>query len=285
MTILERLGKADRRWWYLVLTIMIAWPIIRPLGLPTAIGALPKQFYQVLGDLEQGDTVVFSTSYIATAAADIHPGAKATMNVLMKKGVKVVFVAFAEQGDSYAEQLCVAAEAGGRKYGEDFVNLGFVAGGESGLAGFAGNPGGLLSQDYRGNPLSSLPIMSGISKMSDFRAGILATSGAPLSVAVWTRQVTEPHNVVSLMVYPGTGLTSVSPFLQSGQVKALLAGMPHAAQLEQLSGMPGSALAGMDAQTLGHIFFLVIIIMANLAQWSEKQKGRAAHSGGEVGVK
>jgi len=52
--------------------------------------------------------------------------------------------------------------------------------------------------------------------------------------------------------------------IQSRQVLAGVLGMKGAAEYEVLIGHPGTATAGMDAQSFSHALIIVFIIVGNL---------------------
>ncbi|MDP2856800.1 MAG: hypothetical protein Q8P50_02350 [Bacillota bacterium] len=274
MNIFERLGTADRRWWFLALAIVVGIPVMKPLGLPTSVSDWARQFQAAVNTLQAGDVVLMSTSYTASGSPDVHPGAQVVFRVLMRENVKVVLVSFTEQGDAFADMLVQEQISKGKQYGVDFVNIGFIAGQETAVAGFAANVTGLVPRDYRGNPLADMPILQGINTAADFAMTALVATGTP-GCEEWTRQITGPYKIPALMIYTTNGATRVIPYLQAGQVAGLLIGMRGAAEFEVLERMPGSASAGMDAQSLGHLFMLMLIILANMAQLSEWQKKKA----------
>ena len=55
------------------------------------------------------------------------------------------------------------------------------------------------------------------------------------------------------------------PFVGSGQMIGLVAGMSGAAQFEQLVGVVGGGSQGMDAQSFAHLLIIAAIILANIA--------------------
>ncbi|MDP2857505.1 MAG: hypothetical protein Q8P50_05935, partial [Bacillota bacterium] len=220
MNILERLGNLDRRWWFLVLAVIVALPIVKPMGLPTSVGDWAKQTKETLDLVQPGDKVLFSCSYSAGGGPDVHPGAQVLFKILLNKGAKVILVSFTPQGDSFAEQICREAEAAGAKYGTDFVNLGFIAGAETAVATYAANPSGVFSNDFRGNPVSELPAYQGVTTAADFGLTVLVCTGMP-GVEEWTRQITNPYKVPAIICVNTNGATRSVPYLQSGQIQGL----------------------------------------------------------------
>ena len=54
------------------------------------------------------------------------------------------------------------------------------------------------------------------------------------------------------------------PFHQSGQVEGFLGGLVGAADYEYLTESPGEAMAGMNVQSLGHLFILGLVLLGNI---------------------
>ena len=60
-------------------------------------------------------------------------------------------------------------------------------------------------------------------------------------------------------------------FAQSDQLQGLLVGMRSGAEHELIMNEPGSAVAALDAQSLGHLLFIVFVIFGNLAYFIQKK--------------
>jgi hypothetical protein len=77
----------------------------------------------------------------------------------------------------------------------------------------------------------------------------------------------------------GTAVTipGLMPYVASGQLSGVLAGLRGAAEYEVRLGVPGRATAGMDAQSLSHVLIMLFVILGNVAYFYDKnkaQKGR-----------
>jgi hypothetical protein len=76
-----------------------------------------------------------------------------------------------------------------------------------------------------------------------------------------------------------TGVTSIQvnevmPYVNSGQVKGILAGMPGAAEYEALINQPGVGTSGMDAQSIAHLVIVLFIIFGNVAYFLERKRSK-----------
>lgn len=266
----KKLQNIDRRIIYVLLILATAVPMIRPLAIPLSTGPSVHKFYEIMDAIPAGEKVLFSLDYAPSGAPDVHPQALAVMKHMMDKGVGVVFISFWEAGPMFGEQLIRAYEGEGYEYGVHFANLGYVPGGESAIKRFGEDVAGQVSRDFHNNPVSSLPIMQGIQDTRDFAAVICFSAGNP-GVQEWVRQVQGPLGINLLAGAVTVSVPQYMPYVDAGQVKAMLGGLRGAAEYETVSGNPGPSVAKMDAQSLGHIIIITFILVGNLAFFLEKK--------------
>jgi len=278
MSFFEKLSNLDRRWFYLVITLFVAAPLIKPIGLPIAISSTTLQSWKVMQELKPGDRVLFAFNYTVSSIPDVDPGARAFFNYFMQKGLKVVGVAFTAQGDAIADKIMTEWEAKGKKYGVDFVNLGYVAGLETAITKVAADIAS-VTRDYRGKPATpeSFPILQGLKKASDFQLGVNVNASTP-GPEEWVRQVVDPYKLPFLTVHVTIGAPRVMPYVQSKQVAGLVIGLRGAAELEQLMNQPGKASSSMDCQSLGHVGILLFIVLGNIGYFATRRNAPAKGS-------
>ncbi len=268
---MRALGNVDRRILYVVLILAVLYPLIKPLGLPFRVSDWTTNFYKAVDKLQAGDTMLMSIDYSVSGGPDVHPQAQAVFKHALSKNVKVVFVAFVTEGVEFANQMIAVAEKDGKKYGEDFCNLGFAPGVEVAISAFAQDILKVFPKDTRGNVTADLPIMKGIKTAGDFKIITEYATGIP-GPAEWIRQVQTRYKVPL-----ASGVVTVmgpqnEPYYQSGQLVGLLSGLRSAAEYEIAMKMPGSATASMDAQSMGHVAIVLFVILGNIAYLSEKAK-------------
>ena len=67
------------------------------------------------------------------------------------------------------------------------------------------------------------------------------------------------------------------PFLRSGQINGLIGGLQGAAEYETLINQKGTAVAGMDAQSVDHLVIIVLVLLCNLFYFMLRgEKGSSA---------
>ncbi|NLW16810.1 MAG: hypothetical protein GX033_04050 [Firmicutes bacterium] len=270
---LERLQNIDRRVIYTVLLIVLLTPMIKPIGIPLTVNQTTHQVYNLIESLDPNtDIVMIGMDYSVAGAADVHPQAVAVAKHLANRGGKMVMAAFVPDGPMLAERIL--GILGDRvTYGEDIVNLGYLAGGESAVKKFIDDPANTFARDHRGNPISSLPIMNNIKTIHDFTLIIDFQTGSP-GYQDFLRQLPSDGPLYAVGIVT-VSVPNVMPYLHSGQFAGLLPGLRGGAEYEVLIGEPGEGAARMDAQSLGHLVIVTFIIVGNVAYFLSKQQEKS----------
>jgi hypothetical protein len=260
----NKLQRIDPRIVYALMFVALSFPLMAPLGIPLSVSPMTRAVFTTIEGLDPAtDVVLLSFGYSPAAAADIHPQAVAVVDHLTKRGIRWVAISFWPDGPMMAQQITDVLEARGGRYGTDFANLGFKAGGENAIAAFANNPL-VITRDFVGNNTAELPIMQGITHIRDFGYVIEFASGTP-GIPEWIRQVVDPMGVRMAAGAVTVSVPQFVPFVQARQLDGLLAGLRGAAEYELLLQAPGRALAMMDAQSMGHLLIIAFILIGNAA--------------------
>lgn len=268
----EKLLNVDRRIIYLVVLLALAVPLINPLGVPLSSSPTTVAYFNEVQKVQAGETVLMVIDYSPGGSPDIHPCAVTVAQHLVDKGVKMVFVAFWDAGPMYTEQIIQPyLDSGKLVYGENVVNLGYISGGAQAIRAFSLDVPGTQPVDFNGKAVSSLPIMQGIKDLRDFPLVLEFMSGTP-GLTEWVQQATDPLGVKILSATVTVSVPGVMPFIDSGQVAGMLQGLRGAAEYEIMSGNPGKAVAGMDAQSLGHMAIILFIVVGNVAYFVTNKK-------------
>ncbi len=216
--------------------------------------------------LPSGSVVVLSFDYDPAAAVELDLQAKAILRHLLARKVAVIAVSQVPQGPALAQDVWRQV-ARGREYlyGQDFINLGYLAGQEAGLRLFVQNLGGAFTQDFVDHkPLSAHALMR---KVKDFReiALVVVLTGDQQDVRRWLEQVQSLHPVKMAAAVTALASPSVLPYYQSRQLSGFIAGLPGAAEYETAMNRPANAVSSLGAQTAAHLAIILVIILGNLA--------------------
>jgi len=270
---------------YVILIVLLAWPLIKPIGIKLDISDETRRCYEAIESLEPGSVVVFGFDYSAGNKAEMEPQALAVLRHLLRRNVKVIGLAFVEQGPILGEQAFQKTGWTEKQYGVDYINLGYRAGGQGTVAAFANDIPGTFNTDISGKPSTSFPIMEGIKTAADIDLIVTIAPGTP-GPEDYVRQVFSSYQTPLVCGVPAVAITQVAPYVQAKQIKGILGGSPAAAQYELLIEQPGDAVAAMDAQSLAHLLIVAVIILRNIGYLAEKKasnntanpSGRGTHS-------
>lgn len=275
MNIFERLQKIDRRIIYLLLLVVCAVPLVRPIGLPVLISDRTRAVYDIIEELDPAkDIMLLSFDYGPGAGLDAHVVPVAVVEHLAMRGIKFVCVSFSAEGPMMADQIIKKLEERGMTYGTDFANLGYLAGEENAIRLFALDSQ-TITTDVRGNTVAELPIMKNVKTVKDFAFVHQFTSGDP---ALWIRQVVDPMGIRFAAGVVTVSVPSAMPYYNSGQMVGLLGGLRAAAEYELLIGKPGRPVAMMDAQSMAHLLIIGFIFLGNLGHFMVKRNEDKAKS-------
>jgi len=246
--------------------VLMSIAIINPIGLPLPITSHPRNLYNYVDTFEPGTKIICAFNIPVGYMGDLNPGAIAMFHHLFSKDVDLYIVGFNVDGVMIVLDTYILPKANpddyGYVYGEDWVNLGYVAGGNIAWSTFAADIRSAVQYDKRGTPIDSIPMMQGINSLSDFDI-ILEIGGdyATPTVTYWADPYQLPYITVHAM---GPLQRELEPFFRSGQLKEFIAGVTMGAEYEKLVGVPGRALATIDALSLSHYFMLILIIGGNI---------------------
>jgi hypothetical protein len=89
----------------------------------------------------------------------------------------------------------------------------------------------------------------------------------------WIQQWGEPYNIPVAGMGIAMKGSALAPYLASGDIFGLAVGVRGAAELEKISNMPSDATTRMDAISMTHLLFVILIIVANLSLIISKVRG------------
>lgn len=280
MKIMDSLTKIPRQIIFLTIALAVAIPLIVPLGIPVNVMPQSKKLFEAVDELT-GDSkpVLISCDFDPQSLPELYPMLIAVLRQCFARRVPVVLMALWPQGTGMVEMaLEELAPEFDMVYGEDYVFLGYKFGVAAVLLGMGENIQGVFPLDYYGTPVDSLPLMRKTANYRNISMIITMSTGDP----GWRQWLLYAQSRYGARL--GVGVTAVSaadvyPYVETGQVIGLLAGMKGASEYETMIQKKGytegrlRASQGMDAQSLGHLLIMVFIIIGNIGYfYSRRQK-------------
>ncbi len=261
MKTLQKLGSIDSRAIYALLIVALLVPLMRPIGLPISVSKHTQRSFGVLDTLQSGDIIIMDVGYSVSGAADVEPQTIAILKHLFDKGVKMIFTGNQTEGPMVTERLVAPYEAAGKKYGVDFVNLGYLAGGENAIAAYCGDLKKSYPVDFRKNSTADLPLLQNVNGAADVKMFVFFTTQ---NSDMYVRQVTQ-YKIPIVGGLINTISPQAEPYVNAGQLAGILVGLRGGAEYEMLMKSPGQGVASMDAQSMGHLLIILFIALANIS--------------------
>ncbi len=265
--------KVDRRYIFLAILLVVLVPLLAPLGLPIRISREVQSAYDAVARVPDGSKVYFAADYDPSTMPELHPMAMATLDHLFSKNCKVIGACLWPGCPPLLEDALrrIGEERYGKKYGVDFVNLGYKPGNEVAMVSVGRSIPATFPADFYGTPVESLEVMQGVRSLTDLAILVNISAGYP-GTKEWVQQVQSRYHVVLVAGCTAVSAPEYYPYFQSGQLSGLMGGLAGAAEYEKLVGRPGTATRGMDAQSLGHIAIVIFIVLGNILYFASKKK-------------
>jgi len=244
-------------------------PILFPLNLPLVISKTTIQYYDTVQKLKSGNTVIFVWNQGTAQFGEMGPPGIAQLQQLMDiPGVKVVVISTgAESPGLFESNLWPAIDPKGKEYGKDWVNLGYIPGGETAIAALATDTWSLVKVDWKGTPISQLPVMEGFKSGADIA---LIVGNQPSSGEEWQRQFQNKFKTPIVWACVSAGYTTALMFVNSGQLSGILNSLRGGAELELLIKKPGRGVSAMDAMSNLHLLVLATIVASNIIYFKNR---------------
>jgi hypothetical protein len=269
----EKLMAIDRRWIYLAIGIAVFVPLLFTMGLPVNVTDEVRAVYNRLESLPPGTVVMIPCEYDPATMAELRPMAHAIFRHCFSKNLKILSTSLQIEGVTLVkDDLELIASEYGKKYGVDYVYLGYKPYPSIVILNMGENFRKPFPKDYYGNDLDSLPMMKGVTNYSSCACivNINATSGADY----WINYANGRYKAPLALGVTAVMASDYYTFLASGQLFGLMGGLKSAAEYEKLIGHTEAATKAMDVQSIAHSVIVLFIIIGNIAFFASRRKKR-----------
>lgn len=265
-------SRQDRRYIFLAVGICVLFPMLITLKLPTIISPEAQKLYDTVERLPDSSHVFLTFDYYPSTLAETEPMSRAALHQLFRKHCRIVtMTTIPLGGPSIAERVTrdIASQYG-KVYGVDYVNLGYKANYVAVLKGMGSSIESIYPADNSGTPLPELPIMKGIVNYKEIEFILIISDNSMPDY--WVSIVRAQYGIPM-----AAGVTAVSApqyyaYVESGQLDGMLGGMKGASEYEVLVGVPGTAIKGMTAQSLVHLFIISSVMSGNAIYFRQRRR-------------
>ncbi|MDD4157464.1 MAG: hypothetical protein PHY08_12935 [Candidatus Cloacimonetes bacterium] len=270
-----KLHQIDRRWIFLLIFLGVSLPLIMPIGFDIEVTKNVQSVYDLVENSQPGDKILLSFDFDPASKPELQPMAVAIINHAMRKNLKIYCVALWPMGVSLADEI-YQIQKEKLIYGENFINLGYKAGGLVSIQAMGKNFREVFPKDSNGDNITDFPIMNDVNSLKDFNFAISFSAGTP-GIKEWIMVAGDKFR---LPIAGGATAVSTPGFLpyinEQKQLYGLIGGLKAAAEYELLVSTPGTATAGMDAQSIAHLIIILFIILSNVSWYflqNDKKRG------------
>ena len=275
-SLLAKLSRLDRRAVFAAIAVVVVLPFLSPIDLRATPSEETLAFDAALEKaIASGKPLLVDVDFGPQTVAEMEPMLLAVLDRVFTAECKVVFVTFIPEASSPLRRYLEKAEAKHRlKYGEDYVFLGYASAYAYTMYGMGTNIGAYFHSDDRGTKIAELPLMRRVKSLKDVSAVVdIASNSFP---RFWVQYGVAPFGFDLIIGATAVNATDYYPYLQTGQIKGLLAGGRAAAEYEGIlvdRGIlpePGDATRGLGSQSLALAVILAFIAIGNAAYFLGK---------------
>jgi len=264
MSIWDKAKTLDRRIIFILMFLGVGLPLLTRIGLPVSVTEDVRNVYNYIESLQPGDIVLVSYDHDTGTLPEMVPMSDAILRHLFRKDIRVVGMALRAEGSGIGRQNIrrIAAEYG-KTEGTDYVFLGFRPEITAAILGLGTSFIRVFPKDDRGIPVGELPLMNEVDNYNDVKL-IISISDDDTPV-YWVNYANARFKAKVVTGLTAVMATTFFPFINSGQMIGMVAGLKGAAEYEKLIKIPGRAARGMDAQSIAHLVMIGFIIVGNIA--------------------
>ena len=267
-----------------VLILAVLWPLVTGSPQASLPGFTPETYdaNQLIEGLTAGAPVLLAFDYQPGFSGEMDAAAAGVIDHLMVKGAYLAVISTASTGSAQAERLiAMVNQAGQHNFTspDQYTDLGFIPGGQTGLLAFAQSPSQVLPLALDGNsPWQASPLQD-VTAVKDFAMTIVITDN-PDDARAWVEQVGPTLEDQPLtMVISAQAEPMVRPYVETNppQIHGLVIGLSGGASFEDLNGRNGLGQAYWNAFSLGLIAAALLILVgavvtAGSAVWARTKE-------------
>ncbi len=314
MNFFEKFQALDRRIIYVLVFFAVALPLAIPYNAKTYTTEHVENIYQLIDSYSgrSDRAVLLSFFHNASTMPELFPMEVAILRHCFERNVKVITLCFLPTAAPLIDYAITNAKTGfaSIESGVDYCNVGYIPGALylQTILGMGEDISNQIDTDSVGRKLSSLPIMQDIKNYNEMNL-IIEFSGSSYGIS-WVTYARSKFGVNVACGVTAVMAADAYPFIQTGQLVGMLAGLKGASEYEKLVDTFASyedesspngrifskevientleentytisdqknykyktARIGMNAQSVAHILIVVFILIGNIGYFLQRGK-------------
>jgi hypothetical protein len=256
---------------FVLASFFALWLGDKQVPLPSS-GFIPRgaqDFHDQVNLLPANVPVLVAVDYEPGYAGELDGAAISVLGHLAGKGSLVTFVSTTYNGPALAQRLIqqvnLQPEFGGTPF-TNYINMGYIPGGLTGLAAFAKAPETVLPYDLQANPIWTMPPFDSSQGIGNFGMVIVITQDTD-TARNWIEQVgPELKDIPLQMVVSAQAEPLVQPYYAGipRQVSGIVTGLAGGVAYEVLEASSGKASQSWAAYSISLTLAVVIILVGSV---------------------
>ncbi|OGN73671.1 MAG: hypothetical protein A2X25_15035 [Chloroflexi bacterium GWB2_49_20] len=221
----------------------------------------------VLLGLPPASPVLLVFDYEPAYSGELEATAAPLVDNLLFSGARLAILSTSPTGPTLAEHFLKTTQ-GKHDYqsGQQYANLGYLAGGASGVLSFALNPSQTIPYALDGSLPWQTPLLQDIHTLADFDMVIILTDNSD-TARIWVEQTGSIlGQKPMLMAISAQAEPMIRPYYDSKQIKGLVTGLAGGKAYEQAQQSSGLGQQYWDSFSSGLFIAELIIILGSV--WS-----------------
>jgi hypothetical protein len=228
----KKLSNIDSRILYLLVGIVLALPLIFPLGLGTFYTKPVTQVFDEIESIKGDGVILLGLNYDASTRPEVEPMVRAVIRHAFMRNIKVLGFGFYPEGPTLVERVFEdLAPQYGKKVGVDYANFGYKFPSLPIVLGMGTDIHQVLPTDIKGNKVEDMPMMKDIRTYQNIDL-IMDFTGSS-TIYTWVFFAVAKYGAKLAGGVTGVTAAELYPLLQTKQLMGLLSGLKDAAEYEQ----------------------------------------------------
>ncbi|MFH2050742.1 MAG: hypothetical protein ABIJ12_15005 [bacterium] len=235
------------------------------------ISSETQRMYYYIDSLPSGSVIIVSFDHEASSLPEIRPIALAVLRHAFSKDLKLIGTALLAEGTGVGYRLITeTAKEYHKVYGKDYVYLGFKPQYIAAILSMGESIADTYPEDYLDKPYYENEMLKDVKNYDDI-AGVVSIADGSLTTH-WIEYGASRYNIRVTAAVTAAMVTTYDPYLASNQLYAMFGGLRGAAEYEKLIGIGGAGKRGMLAQSVSHIYIIILIIIGNIVYFVNRRK-------------
>lgn len=275
-----RLQSLDQR---LLYGLMIGASILSffvTVRLRSPLGPEARGIYEAIESCPEDRVILIDSSWDQGSQAENWPQLEAVCEHCMQRGARFVLVSVGVTplGPELAQQVCERlGRKYGRIYGRDWVNLGYIPAGATGMGflidALAKDLHTLFPQDLHHTPVARLPLMQRVHDIRDVHLVYCVTYAPSTDWVSFVRGQYGTPIAFGCMSIMGP---YYYPLLDSSQLVGMLVGLRGAAEYEGAIRSAGKGSQLMVPQAFAHLLIITFVLLGNVGYLATRKSRMGA---------